>query len=237
MRRVSIAAILLVLLLAAARALPPNTSSPLVQAQGATPVSLVYHNQIVGPSGTGTFGPAASGRIIIVGAAFTLTSGGTFTGLTVSGVAATRRQRATVVGGGSSILGSDIWTATVPSGTSGTVSVTTTNLFSMSMAVATIYNSSSEGGSSGTNATAAGSTTLGSNLVIPTNGVGLGNALCNAGSAASMSWANLTQQLSSNFITNAVHGFAISNLPGSATRTETCSAAGTQMLAVNAWGP
>lgn len=202
------------------------------------PLTVSFNNQLTVASGTGQFSTAATGRVIVVGAVYSIASSGNLASMTIGGISATRRQRATLAGGGSTTLGSDIWTATVPTGTSGTVTATPSSSFGViSMAVASVYNAATEAGTSGTGVTGTGTTNVGASLVIPTNGVGLGNAFCNAGGGTSISWTNLTAALNSNWTGSAVHGFATSNSSGTATRTETCNVAGNQMLTVNAWGP
>lgn len=219
-----------------ALALPPR-GVPLSK----QPVSIRFGNQIPSASGTGTYGTAATGRVIVVGVVYSVTALGSVSAVSVSGNSATQRQSAFINPGSGSNVGADIWTVTLGTGTSGTVTATPSSAFNrVSLAVLSIYGTSAEAGTSGATATALNNT-VGASLTIPTRGVGLANAQCTDPLAASsVTWVNLTSVLNNQWTTSAVHAVATSSTPSTSTRTANCNggpATATMALALNAWGP
>lgn len=222
-------------------ALPPNAIGPLLKSVSSGVVSVSFGNQIASASGTGTYGTAATGRVIVVSVVYSVTALGSVSSVSVSGNAATKRRSAFVNPGLGNNVGSDLWTVTLGTGTSGTVTATPSSAFNrVSMAVLSVYNTSAEAGTSGTTATALNNT-VGASLAIPTNGVGIGAAQCTDSIAASsVTWINLTSVLNNQWTTAAVHGVATSSTPSSSTRTANCNggiSTATMALSVNAWGP
>lgn len=220
-------------------ALPPNAIGPLLK--NASSVSVLFGNQIASASGTGTYGTAASGRVIVVSVVYSVTALGSVSTVTVSGNSATKRRSAFINPGSGNNVGSDLWTVTLASGTSGTVTATPSSAFNrVSMAVLSVYNTSAEAGTSGTTATALNNT-VGASLAIPTSGVGIGAAQCtDSTGASSITWVNLTSVLNNQWTTGAVHGVATSSTVSTSTRTANCNGgagSATMALSVNAWGP
>lgn len=230
----------LLLALAPALALPPNVVGPLLSTGGAIPVSIIFQGN--DSNTTGSFvgkpiGTAAPGRVVGVGLVYQVGSSGSVTSMTVGGITATRRQRATLAGGGGNNLAADIWTATVPTGTTANITLSFSGSSFFAIANYSIYNAGSETPTNGANATASGTSSIAATLTVLPKGVGVGVALCNAGSASLISWTNLTQNTSLNWITNAVLGAGSIASPGTGARTSTCDRSGNQMLSVAAWGP
>lgn len=123
------------------------------------------------------FGTANTGRYILVGGA----GNGTNVGLascTIGGVAAS------LVAGNSAIRRASLWLAPVPTGTSGTISITMNAtsggagilIWSLFPDPVTVDTEITNGG----------------NLTIPTDGVGIGVAMDGSPSGSSISWSGMT---------------------------------------------
>ena len=132
-----------------------------------TPPSIAFGSSGTTNGGTYTFGTAATARVVVTSFSWTVNQTGvTTSGVTIGGVAATLATRTKVDVGTPASIGSDIWYASLASGTSGAVTVTFSGPTLQTIAIGTysIYNPLS-----GT------PTATGTSLVVPFNGIGVAN--------------------------------------------------------------
>lgn len=229
MKRVVVAFALMLLLLAAAGALPPNATSPLLATNAAiTPaISNTASGTVAG--NVYAFGAPAVGRV--VAAAITATGGSSaaITSVTIGGISATRAAKVNFTAGDTA----EIWYAGLSSGSSGVISITVSaglsgfaiSVYRMVGVLAAPSAILNVGSSSG-------------NIVVSANGLVLGVATNINSGASSFTWSGLTEN--TDFSLGSVEHSAASIGPiSSQTRTVTATPTASlgMGLAAATWNP
>lgn len=231
---------------------PQPFFSPVVAA-GVTPVDIAFvpgsdlkdtSNQTTYNFADVPFGAADAGRWLVVhihGA----NNDRTVNSVTIGGVSASRvtdgvNDAETVVSDPASVVGA-LWIANVPTGTSGTVSITWSGGQART-AIALFRMTGNSGAQASQVATDTGTsgTDLSASLTIPSNGGGIGGVGVNTpDSPRTFTWTNLTEQYDEEVGEgNNSYSGALSLASGTATRTATASGSFVQgVLVLAAWGP
>lgn len=218
-----------------------------VSSGGVTPATCTFEAFATENAGTATgtyssvsFGAAASNRVLAVVpvSRTTSTQPNPITGATIGSTGATQVTSA-ANDNGANAVNSDIWYASVPAGTSGTVTVNWTNANTRSGIALYSILTSTPTPHAGNNNFANGANSVTQSISVPTNGCGIvGMITQQTGNTLSFS-AGATQD-QSNALAGATNGFESGHTTTTGTVSVTASMTGTantMAMSLASWGP
>lgn len=191
-----------------------------------------------------SFGVADVNRVIVVQICNRATAtGATVASVTIGGISATQVSGALADTGGAGLFATDIWQATVPTGTSGNVVVTYTNSSTRSAVdlyrIVTATKTATAAVSAQNAATAAGLTSP--SITVPVGGVAISMfGSRGPGTANDVTWTNATKDFTAiQFGASATASAATTTASGSTTVSGAIVASGSTAVALSvaAWGP
>jgi hypothetical protein len=181
---------------------------------------------------TGLTFNAEAGDRIIAASITTESSGVTFTGVTIGGVTATQRVQAQ-----DGNNRADIWSASVPTGTTGNVAVTVSG-GSADVSVATFSITGANAAPTDTDSATGIAVDISvTGLTIPTDGAGIA-AFCNNASGTAVTWTGAAESHDTQTTGTGTHRHSSAIITTVGTNTVTADGSNaTQALVAAAWGP
>lgn len=185
--------------------------------------------------GTVSIGTANPNRVVVVGVFARIDSSSPPVAVSIGGISATQAPSAFVAGGGS--MESDIWYASVPTGTTADIQVTwATSPYEHRNGIA-VYRviTSTPTPTTGANAQDPSATSIGTTYTVPAGGAGINMASQQFGGA--LTFTNATLDFDQNASGGSEYAAAHNSIAGSV--TVTLNAAGGQQITMSsaAWGP